>query len=403
VTAEARIAAGLGRQRDMIVRFTWLTAPLMLAGFLLYAAWLVVTVNGAGFDGAAIKIDFTAFWAAAKLAVAGMPLAAFDPNALRAALALPSDAPPGDLLWLYPPAWHVVVLPLGLLPFSAAYLVFSAVTLAAFAAATRRLAAPLPGGLALVLAAPAVIIILTLGNNSLLWTAGLVAALGALGQGRAALAGLLIALLTVKPQLGVLIPVALVAGGHWRTIAWAAAGTLAVVALSTAIMGAAYWPQFFTAVRFMSGLMETEIVRFERMMTWYALARLGGAGHGTAFALQLAVTAACVLAIAWIWRRPATLDLKAAALCTAIPLATPYAYHYEMTLTLAAALFLARDGFGASPGARLWLLVLWLGPVPGLALLNHAPPVLYAAPLLTATLGLCLWRARTPHAPAQPA
>jgi hypothetical protein len=385
LTVDARIAAGVGRVRLQLARFARLSALVMAAGFVAYVFAVVIELNGPEYDGESVRIDFVAFWAAAKLALAGQPLAAFDPDTLRAALALPPDAPPADLLWLYPPTWHIAILPLGFLPFSAAWLVFSAVAFAAYAAAMRPLAAPLPGGSALVLAGPPVMIILSLGNNSLLWTAALVAAL----------AGLLIALLTVKPQLGLVIPLALIAGGHWRALLWACLGTAALVALSTAAMGLAYWQHFFAALRFISGLMQTDIVRFDRMMTWYALARLGGADHALALPVQLAVTTACALAVAWIWSRPATADLKAAALCIAIPLATPYAYHYEMTLTLAAAMFLTRDGFGATPGARLWLLALWLGPVPGLVLLGHAPPVIYAAPLLTATLALCLWRARS--------
>ncbi len=392
----ARIEASFGATAPLIRRFALLAAALMAFAFLANTARMVMEINAPGFDGQAIQLDFTAFWAAAKLAVAGDAVSAFDPNLLRAAQQLPSDQPPGDLLWLYPPAWHIAILPLGYLSFSAAYVVYSAVAFAAFAAALRPLAAPVPGGVALVLAGPAVLIILILGNNSLLWTAGLVAALAALAQGRAVLAGLLIALLTLKPQLGVLIPFALAFGGYWRTVLWACIGTVVIAALSTAAMGIDYWGYFFAMLRFMSDLMQTEIVRFERMMTWYALIRLGGAGHDIAFPLQLAVSAAAAASVAWVWsRRGASADIKAATLCIAIPLATPYAYHYEMTLALAAALFLVRDGFGATRGARLWLLALWLGPVPGLALLGHLPPAIYAAPLLTATLGLCLVRART--------
>ena len=391
----ARIGAAFGASAPLIRRFAWLAAALMALAFLANTARMVIEINAPGFDGQAVQIDFTAFWAAARLALAGNPVAAFDPDLLRAAQALPSGQPPGDLLWLYPPAWHIVILPLGYLPFSAAYIAYSAIALIAFAAALRPLAAPVPGGVALVLAGPAVLIILLLGNNSLLWTAGLVAALAAIAGGRAVLAGLLIALLTLKPQLGLLVPFALAFGGHWRTVLWACIGTGVIAAASTAIMGLGYWGHFFTMLRFMSELMQADVVRFERMMTWYALLRLGGAGHDLALPVQLAVTALTAGAVAWVWSRPgAGADIKAATLCIAIPLATPYAYHYEMTLTLIAALFLVRDGFGATRGARLWLLALWLGPVPALVLPDHLPPAIYAAPLLSATLVLCLARAR---------
>jgi len=387
----ARIEAAFGASAPLLRRFGLLAGAMMAFAFATFVVKMVIDINAPGYHGEAIKIDFVAFWGAAKLALAGNPISAFEPDILRPALSLPPDVEEGDLLWLYPPGWHIVIMPLGLLSFPAAYILFSLVTLAA----------PLPGGIPLVLAGPAVIIILSLGNNSLLWTAGLAGALAALAQGRMVLAGLLIALLTLKPQLGLLIPFALAAGGYWRTFLWAAIGSIVIALLSTAVMGIAYWKAFFTVMRFMSELMQTDIVRFERMMTWYALVRLAGFGHAVAFPVQVAVTLGAIAAVSWIWSRPgATTDLKSAALCIAIPIATPYAYHYEMTLTLVAAMFLARDGFGATRGARLWLLALWLGPIPGLALLGHLPPAIYAAPLLTATLALCVWRASRVAHPA---
>jgi len=390
----ARIAASFGTAAPLIRRFALLAAAVMAIALLANTAKMVMDINAPGFDGQAVRIDFTAFWAAAKLAIAGDAIWAFNPDLLRAAQQLPSTEPPGDLLWLYPPAWQIVIMPLGLLSFTAAYIVFSLATLSAFAAALRPLASPLPGGVILLLAAPAVLIVLLVGNTSLLWSAGLLAALSAMAQGRAVLAGLLIALLTLKPQLGLLIPIALVFGGQWRVVLWATIGSAAIIALSTAVMGLGYWAQFFTMMRAMSDLMQTNVVPFEKMMTWYALTRLGGAGHEIAMPVQLAVSALTAAAVAWVWtRRGASFDIKAATLFIAIPLATPYAYHYEMVLSLAAAMFLARDGFGASRGARLWLLALWLGPVPTLALMGAVPPAVYAAPLVTTTLVLCLIRA----------
>lgn len=400
---EARIEAAFCGSAEALRRFAWLAAALMTVAFLANTVKIIVEINAPGYAGEAAFLDFTAFWAGARLALDGNALGAFDIEVFRDALKVPPGLAEGDIFWLYPPAWHIAVMPLGLLPFSAAYVAFCAVSIAAFVAAVRPVAGPLPGGVPLVVAAPAVLIVLTLGHNSLLWTAGLIGALAALAQGRAVLAGLLIALLTLKPQLGILIPVALVAGGHWRTILWASIGAAAIVALSTAVMGLEYWRYFFGMLRFIGEVMTTDLVRFGQMLSWYALMRLGGAPHELAYPIQLAVTVAAAGAVGWVWsRRRATPDLKAATLCAAIPLATPYVYHYDMILALAAALFLARDGFGATRGARLWLLALWLGPVPGLALLGYVPPGAYAAPLLTATLGLCLARASrgTARAPA---
>lgn len=385
--------APFGTATPLIRRFALIVAGLMVFAFVVNTVKIVMQINDPAFDGQAIQLDFTAFWAAAKLALAGDAVTAFDPDVLRAAQQLPSDQPPGDILWLYPPAWHVLILPLGFMPFSAAYIAYSLVVFTVFVLALRPLARPLPGGVALVVGAPAVIIIMTLGNNSLLWIAGLAAALGAMARRQQVLAGLLIGLLTLKPQLGIMIPFALAFGGYWRTVFWACISTVVVHLVPTLFMGFDYWTYFFRTMRFVADLMQTDIVRFERMMSWYALARHWGADHAVAQPLQLAVSGICAAAVAWVWSRPkASFDIKAATLFTVIPLATPYAYHYEMTHTLIAALFLVRDGFGATQGQRWWLLLLWLGPVPGLALLDQAPPVLYAAPMLTANLALCVAR-----------
>jgi arabinofuranan 3-O-arabinosyltransferase len=397
-----RIEATFGGAAPMIRYFGMLAAALMAIAFFANLAKMMIEMSAPGFDGQAVAIDFTAFWAAAKLGVAGDAASAFNVDILRDAQRLPSNNEIGDTFWLYPPAWHIAIMPLGLLPFPAAYIVYSAITFAVFAIVVRPLAAPLPGGVALVLAAPAVLIVMNLGNNSLLWAAGLVAALAAMNRGQFVLAGLLISLLTLKPQLGLLIPFALAFGGHWRTIVWACIGTVAIVALSTIAMGVDYWGHYLDTLNFMSRLIQTGLVRFELMMSWYAFIRFLGAGHELAFPAQLVITGLLAAAVSWVWsRRGAGADIKAATLFIAIPLATPYAYHYEMTLTLIAAMFLARDGFGGGRRARLWLLVLWLGSVPGLALEGLLSSVIYAPPMLTATLGLCMWRAARPDISAE--
>lgn len=308
-------------------------------------------------------------------------------------MSMPPDVPRGGYLWLYPPAWLMVIAPLGLLPFSAAFIVFTVLAYLAFAASVWRLAAPLPGGLPLILASPTVVMTLHFGNNSLLWTGALVASLAALAQGRGALAGGLIALLTIKPQLGLLIPVVLVAGGHWRTIGWATVGTAAIAAVSTAAMGTEYWLRWIDSMEAMSALMEAQVLRSYMMVTWYALLRFVGLGHETALAVQVTIMLGAAGSVGWVWRRPVSSDLKAATLCIGILVATPYAWHYEMALALVAAMFLARDGFGRSAGERIWLGALWLGQVPGLAFEPYLAPATYAPPLLTATLALCVWRA----------
>ena len=62
---------------------------------------------------------------------------------------------------------------------------------------------------------------------------------------RGARRGIAFGLLTVKPQLGLLVPVLLIAQGNWRTFFAAAATALVLAALSVLVYGAEAWQAYF--------------------------------------------------------------------------------------------------------------------------------------------------------------
>ncbi|HUF88344.1 MAG TPA: glycosyltransferase family 87 protein [Thermohalobaculum sp.] len=406
VKAAARAAAGTAlppaRPRgDRAARIVfWIAAYLFL--FYLFRKAGAIAIEAPHID--VHRVDFVAFWAAARLALAGQPLAAFDPAALFAAAELAGEAPK-NLLWLYPPGFLALIAPLGALPHWAAWSVFVLVSAAALARAARAPAAGLPGGWRLMVVSPLLLMgVFDIGQTSALWAAALIAALWSLRQGRPAMAGLCIALLTLKPQLGLLIPVALAADRQWRTIGWATGFAAIILLASTLLFGAAYWPQFLAALAEVTDRLEAGTSSMTKLVSFYGFARMSGLGHGAALWIQWPAAVALAAAVAWVWsRRDTGPDLKAALLCAAIPLATPYAYYYEMTTTLAAGLFLARDGFGRSLAARLWLLVIWLGPIPVLYTPALTDQVTFAGtPIMAVTVAICLARAwrRTRPAPA---
>jgi hypothetical protein len=74
------------------------------------------------------------------------------------------------------------------------------------------------------------------GQNQFL-TASLVGGVFLTLERRPALSGILLGLLSYKPQLGVLFPVALAFGGYWRVFGWACASTMFWTILSGAIFG----------------------------------------------------------------------------------------------------------------------------------------------------------------------
>lgn len=65
---------------------------------------------------------------------------------------------------------------------------------------------------------------------------------------RPVMAGVCIGLLSYKPHLGLLLPLALGAAGYWRTFAAAAATTVALVLATTMVFGAESWTSFIAQI-----------------------------------------------------------------------------------------------------------------------------------------------------------
>ena len=166
-------------------------------------AWIVASGGMVDPRGKPLGYDFITFWAASHLALGGAPSAAYDMVRIAAA---EQAAVPGletVYLWHYPPTFFLVILPLALLPYLAAYGAFVGATGALFAAVMRRIVADRRAML-LVAAFPAVFINLFHGQNGFLTAAILGAALVVLDR-RPLLGGALLGLMAYKPQFAALV------------------------------------------------------------------------------------------------------------------------------------------------------------------------------------------------------
>ena len=169
-----------------------------------------------------------------------------------------------------------------------------------------------------------------------------------------------------KPQFGLMIPLVLAASGRWRSFA-AAAATVALLALATTLaFGPDVWHAFLDSTRF------TRVVVLEqgdpgwyKIQSLFAWARMWGAPIPLAYALQGALVVGLAAALIWLWRSAAPYPLKAAALCLATILATPFTFDYDMMVLAPAIAFFAADGFarGFGPWEKTALAALWLLPL----------------------------------------
>jgi hypothetical protein len=378
------------------------TTLLVLYGLIFLVAWLTAHGN-LDITGKPLGTDFSQVWIAGRLVLAGHPETPFDPRLHAAAQHAVFGQAPTFYGWHYPPYFLAVAALLAHLPYLPALLVWQAVTLAFYAMVMHRI---LPGRLAMLgaLAFPAVFINLGHGHNGFL-TASLMGGALLLTERRPLAAGALFALLAYKPQFGLAVPVALLAGGYGRAIA---AATITVIALTAASLwefGAITWFAFFANLGFTRHVvLEQGDTGWEKIQSVFAAVRMWGGGIQAAYEAQAVVSVLALAAVALIWRRCASMRLRAAALPPVALLTTPYCLDYDMMLLAPALAFLVAHA--AAHGFRRYekscLAVIWLSPLLArLAAQQIGAPVGLAA--IAGLLGLiCVraWRgdaASSPH------
>jgi glycosyl transferase family 87 len=311
-----------------------------VAALLLNREW-IVDVAGKPFH-----TDFTSVYAAGRLALAGHAAAAYDWNLHYAAEnAVVAHDYAAYLGWHYPPPFLMIAALLASLPYAAAFLVWIAVSLPLYLASMRAVVGDKIGWL-IGGAFPCLLPNLVPGQNGL-FTAALIGGTLALLPRRPILAGCCLGLLTYKPQFGILFPLLLVAGGHWRTIG-AAAVTACTLALATiAVFGVTPWTEFLHWLPLTSHALfaqdspiHTEWSKFQSV---FALVRLLGGSAALAWTLQLALTFLIALVLCLMWRSQRIgYELKAAAAAAGILLASPYVYLYDLAVLAVAVGFLLR-------------------------------------------------------------
>lgn len=299
--------------------------------------------------------DIDQFIRAGELAVAGRAGDAYN----RELFAAPFNEASKGLLWYYPPHAFLFAAPLGLFPYQIVRPLWIALTIGAMALIGWRagprgfLTAPI-----LVLS-PACFAVIYFLQPSAFVAAGLTAAL-LLSRRRPVIAGIILGILTIKPQYGLLAPVFLIATGQWRVIAAAAATTLALFAISTVAFGAEIWRAYFAS--------------FETVRETYVLLPHPGTASLGQLATKLGAsppvaTAAQFLCIAvaavGVYAGARKLDYKTAAgFALLLSLAaSPSIWAHDWPLAAAALAVIARARGAWPPPVQAAALALWVTPV----------------------------------------
>ncbi|HUD50298.1 glycosyltransferase family 87 protein, partial [Parvibaculum sp.] len=286
--------------------------------------------------------------------------------------------------WHYPPTFQLLAAPLALLPYLLSYLVFTGVTLTAYALTTARLLKQKEAVL-LLLAFPGAFICAFHGQNSFLSAALFAGAVLAMER-RPALAGVLLGLLAFKPQLGLLIPVALIASRQWRVFFVAGATAAGFALLSTLVLGTDLWLAFLKNAPLVREILEQGFLPWNKMPTAFVFFRLLGLPEWFAYGAQGLMALGATAAVACVWYRAGPTRLAFAVLISATLLLLPYLFDYEFAIMAVPIAILASDMVerGATRNEKIALIALYgmpalVSPVAGASHLQIGFPLLLLA------------------------
>ena len=371
---------------------------------IIYVTSLVTAKDFLTIQNAIIGGDFVVFWTAAKSIFTDHLAAIYHPGVLSVLL---DDAFPArggfNLTWQYPPTMFFLILPLGVLPYLSAHWIWGFATAGMLAAVIRGF---WRNNAALIIAftsAAAYQGFIT-GQTGFL-TAALIAAAAGWADRRPMIAGLAAGLLTVKPQLGLLIPFAFAAAGCWRAFTIAALTGAALAGLSIVAFGGDVWIAFYEAVTAHGERLGTDIFPYHKLISPFGGLMVLGAPAAAAMAVQGIITMSLAAFVFIIWRRVPAWDLRLIALCSAAALASPYAFYYELPILIPPLLLVARRGMesGWLRGEKHGLMVLWIAPLllPGNQSLPFASAIAIGAFAIGARRAMTeLTRSATSPAPA---
>jgi alpha-1,2-mannosyltransferase len=334
-------------------------AALALVAFVsFWLMWVQWQMAAPGIS--TISGDFVSFWTAGRLALQGHAADAYREVPLFfQQVALHHD--PDDwayVAFFYPPYFLLLCAALALLPYFPALCLWLAASCTLYAAALRAM---VPDSLRdreptwiLFLGYPAVMVNAGFGQNGYLSTALLGGAAIALDT-RPALAGVCLGLLSYKPQLGLIVPLALAVAGRWRCFAAATATVLFLATAATLAFGTQIWPAFLAdmADAQHNWMQAYNPLYLRYWISVYGAVRLHDGALALAYVLQIAVSlVAAFMLVRALWRRPPGARCgraEIAAIAACVPFCSPFMLEYDLViLALPMAWLLGealRDGF----------------------------------------------------------
>ncbi|MGV7218750.1 glycosyltransferase family 87 protein [Bradyrhizobium sp. UFLA05-112] len=236
----------------------------------------------------------------------------------------------GVMPWTYPPQFDLLLAPLAWLPVGAAYLLFTAVTLALYLAALRTIARENLAQV-LIISFPALAVTIGCGQNGFL-TGALIGLFCLTLRKRPVLAGLALGAMVIKPHLAIAAAVYLMATRRWTAIIAAATVVLVSSLVCTLVFGPQIWSALVGSVQESASYLDQGFYQLFRMISAYAALHTAGMPATGAIWGQIAVAALALLAVVLGALRGSPPGLALGVTAMASVMISPYAYDYDLPL-----------------------------------------------------------------------
>lgn len=300
---------------------------VLLAIWML--VWLATSHGGIDRAGEPMAADFVCYWAAAHLTAAGHALQAYNTDMLaRAEHAAIHLDPKAFFGFYYPPTFLLLCLPLALVPYLAALLSFLAAGFVPLFLSLRRIL-PQRWAILPILTFPGMMVTAGTGQNGF-FTAACFGWFTVLLDTRPLLAGASLGLLSVKPHLALLAPVALIFARRWRALAGAAAAVLGLAAISWLAFGTSVWLGFFDSLPLARRMLETALIDPSKLQSSFGAVRILQGSVATGYAVQAAASLLAATVLARVAMRRPGGAAEGAVLTASALVFSPYLTDYDL-------------------------------------------------------------------------
>lgn len=336
----SRLAFWSPSERKTIYLFAiWLFAALCFAIVYVWSSWREFRTLAPGQH--AVFGDFLSLWSYGQVLAEHHGAQLYDWDALRTRQIELGMKPTGSAPFPYPPPFMLFFRPLAILPLAWSYVAWSLTTLLLFATAVAASVSPAPWSMLAVLVGPTTIISIACGQTGFVAAALMTAGLR-LFRSRPILGGIAFGLLVYKPQLGLLVPVALLATGAWRAAGAAIATVCGLSAVVTAYFGVGIWSAWLSTMPRYQAFFDQLAKTLPIQPTVTGNLHLLGFSDTVTDAAQVLVA---LLVVRLIWRcyRRSPSGIADAALIVGTFLATPHALVYDLPMLTAALCLFVQD------------------------------------------------------------